>query len=98
MANMEMVSESLLHNIHALVLIERDLAAIAAEFDRSEPFLDGEGDNVREVHGAVRLAARRLRELQQQYKHHAEARGLSGHDVLGAPEVIEPRSPARPPE
>jgi len=98
MANMEAVASSLTDHIIRLAGIEVDLAAIAAEFDTSEPFLEGEGDNVREVHGAVRLAARRLRELAQQYHHHAEARGLAGHDVLGSPEVIEPRSPARPPE
>jgi len=98
MANMEACAESLRQHLLALARIELDLAEMADEIDKSEPFLKEEGDNLREVRGAIRLGFRRLMELRQQYQHYAEARGLSGHDVLGAPEVIEPRSPARPPE
>lgn len=96
MANMHEVAQSTAEHAAVLFHIQLDLIEIAKEFDRSEPYLDGEGDAIREVHGAIRLAARRLKELHEQYARYAEARGLAGHDVLTSPQVIAPRSPATP--
>jgi hypothetical protein len=96
MAEMHAVFQSLAEGLGHLARIDIDLTEISEEFDRSEPFLEGEGDSIRDIRGGLRLAARALRNKTSEYAAMADARAYAdSSDVLGAPPVVDQQvSPA----
>lgn len=96
MAEMRAVYHALGVGFAQLVRLDIDLTEIAEEFDKTEPYLDGEGEAIRDIRGGIRLATRALREKIQEYAAMADARAYADpSDVLGAPPVVDqPVSPA----
>lgn len=98
MAEMQVVYHTLVKQLAELARLDLDLTDIAEEFDRTEPYLEGEGNAVRDIRGCLRLASRALRDKVQEYAAMADARAYAdSSDVLGAPPVVDqPVSPPHP--
>lgn len=87
MADMQSVHRAVSEDLVALARIVADLTEIAEEFTRSETLFPDMAEDVEDIRGAVRLAAKKLAELNRGYALHAESRAFG--DVLGAPPVID---------
>jgi hypothetical protein len=96
--NMRKVHENIKGDLLALAHVITDLRDVEEQF-KEETLFPHMYDDVRQVRSGLQLAARRLREINQEYGLHADAREPAGPDALGGTKVIDqPVSPATSPQ